>query len=137
MNPGIVVSNGILSELPPTLYAIVAGLIIGTLVKFTNKVLDRNKNKLDEHLSLRKELREELDAVKKELYALQDEIDEWKQKYYAQLQLTAELRLAILKLTDELEEHKLSITKEFVVPVEPEPPILIDKISDVINNLEE
>jgi uncharacterized membrane protein (DUF106 family) len=113
MNPDVVVTNGILSELPPTLYAIVAGLIIGTVVKIINKVLDRNKNRLDEHLSLRKELREELDAVKKELYALQDEVDQWKEKYYAQLQLTAELRLAITQLTDELEEYKTSNSREY------------------------
>jgi hypothetical protein len=136
MNPGLVVSSGILSELPPTLYAVVAGLIIGTIVKVVNKLLDRKKNMLDEHLSLRKELREELDAVKKELYALQDEIDEWKQKYYAQLQLNAELRLAIMKLTNELEEYKLSTSKEFVVPIEVETPILIDKIPDNTGNLE-
>jgi predicted nuclease with TOPRIM domain len=123
MNPGVAASSGILSELPPTLYAIVAGLIIGTLVKVINKGLDRSKNKLDEHLSLRKELREELDAVKKELYALQDEVDEWKQKYYAQLQLTAELRIAVMKLTDELEEYKTSNSKEF-------PNIILDGIEN-------
>lgn len=105
MAPDVTESIGLLSELHPAIYATIAGLVIGTVVKLINKLIDNRKNRLDEHLALRKELREELDSVKKELYALQDEIDEWKQKYYAQLQLTAELRLAVIKLTDELKEY--------------------------------
>lgn len=94
------------SDFLPAVYASLAGLLVGGLVKLVNDVTDKRKNALDEHLSLRKELREELDAVKEELYALQQQLDEWKNKYYAQVELTNTLKLDILHLTQDLEEYK-------------------------------
>jgi len=88
------------------IYATVAGLFVGALIKWVNKVTDRKKDQLAEHVILRKELREELDSVKEELYKLQEELDEWKEKYYHQVELTNSLKLDILQLTEELNEYK-------------------------------
>ena len=86
--------------------ASIAGFLIGAVIKITNKLFDGKKENLEEHLSLRKELREELDAVREELHKLQQELNDWREKYYAQLELTNKLKLDILQLTDELSEYK-------------------------------
>jgi predicted nucleic acid-binding Zn-ribbon protein len=88
------------------LYATFGGLFVGGLMKLINNVFDRRKNQLEEHVVLRKELREELDAVKTELSNIQHELDDWKLKYYQQVELTNELKVDILKLTEELSEYK-------------------------------
>lgn len=95
-----------LGHLNPAISATLAGLFVGSLAKFFSKMADRRKDKLEEHIALRKELREELDSVKHELHQLQIELDEWRQKYYTQVELTNELKMDILRLTDELNEYK-------------------------------
>jgi predicted RNase H-like nuclease (RuvC/YqgF family) len=93
-------------ELTSAIYAAIAAIIGGTVVKFLNSVSEGGKSALETHLLLRKELREELDTVKEEIQRLQIELDEWKQKYYNQVEITNELKLAIIKLNDELVDHK-------------------------------
>lgn len=95
-----------IGEISSALYATFAGLVVGAIIKGVNKILDRKKDNLEEHLVLRKELREELDAVKAELHELQKEIDEWKTKYYSQVNLTNQLKVQIMKLTEDLDVHK-------------------------------
>jgi hypothetical protein len=93
-------------ELTSAMYAAIAAIIGGTVVKFFNSISEGGKSVLETHLLLRKELREELDTVKEEIQRLQVELDEWKQKYYNQVEITGELKLAILKLSDDLLDHK-------------------------------
>jgi hypothetical protein len=94
------------NEFETALYASMAGFVVGAVMKLVTKFLERDKNELDMHVTLRKELREELDTVKTDLYRFQNELDEWKQKYYDQVQLTNQLKLDIISLTDELNEYK-------------------------------
>jgi uncharacterized membrane-anchored protein YhcB (DUF1043 family) len=94
------------SDFVPATYATIAGLVVGIFVKVMGSILDKRKNALDEHLALRKELREELDSVKEELQDLRLELDEWRNKYYMQVELTNALKVDILQLTEELEEYK-------------------------------
>lgn len=94
------------SQFSTATFAAIAGLIVGSAIKLIDKFFNKEKEKLDMHVTLRKELREELDTVKEELYHLQSELDEWKQKYFDQVQLTNELKLAIIQLNDELQEYK-------------------------------
>ena len=95
------------SELNSAIYGTIGALLAGSVIKLANKLLDRKKENLEEHLLLRKELREELDTVKEELYELQKALDEWKEKYYHQVELTNELKLEVQKLTDEVSEYKV------------------------------
>ena len=95
-----------ITEFNSVVYATFGGLVVGGLVKSINHIFDRRKNYLEEHVILRKELREELDVVKQELSGIQHELDEWKTKYYQQVELTNELKVDVLKLTDELSEYK-------------------------------
>lgn len=107
-----------LNDLQPAIYAALAGVVVSAIVKIVNKLFDRRKERLDEHITLRRELREELDAVRDELHKLQSELDEWREKYYHQLELTNELKLDILKLTEELNDYK-NQTGNFPILVEP------------------
>jgi hypothetical protein len=104
-------------EFEAAIYAAVAGLVVGGIIKLINKFIDSDKTELSTHILLRKELREELDAVKTELHQIQIELDEWKHKYFQQVQLTNELKLEIITLTDDFTEHKKR-TGSFLVPKE-------------------
>lgn len=95
-----------LSELNSAVIAAVSGLIIGAAIRLGNKFFDKNKEELEEHVTLRKELREELDAVKEEITLLRQQVDEWREKYYHQVELTSQLKMDILKLNDQLDEYK-------------------------------
>jgi hypothetical protein len=93
-------------EFTSAVYGTVGALVAGAGIQFFNKLADRKKDQLDEHVVLRKELREELDSVKQELHLLQASLDEWKEKYYTQVEITSELKIEVAKLTDELTEYK-------------------------------
>lgn len=98
--------SGAITEINSAIYGTLGALLAGSLIQLANKIANRKKDKLDEHLVLRKELREELDAVKHELSELQKALDEWKEKYYHQVEITNELKMEVQKLTDEIEEYK-------------------------------
>jgi uncharacterized coiled-coil DUF342 family protein len=89
-----------------------AGLLMGFFLKVATKWADRKKDNLTEHLELRKELREELDTVKEELRQLQKDVDEWREKYYAQVEINAVLQSEISALRMELNDYRGS-TGEF------------------------
>lgn len=95
-----------LGQLTAAIYATIAGVLVGAIIKFFNVISETDRTELETHLVLRKELREELDTVKEEIRILKIELDEWKQKYYNQVELTTELRLAVFKLTSQVEESK-------------------------------
>ena len=94
-------------EFNSAIYGTVGALLSGAVIQYVNKFVNRKKENLEEHLSLRKELREELDTVKEELHELQKALDEWKEKYYHQVEITNKLKAEVLRLKDEVEEYKV------------------------------
>jgi uncharacterized protein YlxW (UPF0749 family) len=96
----------VLGELGSPIVAIIAAVVIGAAMKLVNRATDRRKDNLTEHLKLRKELREELDTVKDELRQLQRDLNEWREKYYHQLEINAVLQSEMAALRFELEEYK-------------------------------
>lgn len=94
------------AEFVSAVYGTVGALVAGAAIQFFNKLGNKSKEELEEHIALRKELREELDSVKDELHMLQQSLDEWKEKYYHQVELTNQLKLEVSKLNDELTEYK-------------------------------
>jgi uncharacterized coiled-coil DUF342 family protein len=96
---------------PDTVKAGFAVIIGGVFLKLVEK-LWMSKTVVDEHAILRKELREELDAVKEELAGLREEVDEWREKYYHQVETTNELLFEVNVLKSRLRlyestEHNL------------------------------
>lgn len=98
--------TSIFQDIGSTQIAAISGLIIGIGLRVLEKFLNKGKDQLEEHVALRKELREELDSVKEELYGLRKEVDEWRQKYYDQVGITNHLTIQVEKLTNELDTYK-------------------------------
>ena len=99
--------------LSPDLTTAGAVVLIGSaFVKLIEKWLNKPLN--DEHTSLRRELREELNIVKKELEDLREEVDEWREKYYNQVETTNELLFEVSVLKTRLRKYETD-TGEFNV----------------------
>jgi len=103
----------ILGEFNSAIIAAIGALIVGVVMKFASKVTDKRKDALTEHLELRKELREELDAVKAEISILQQELDEWREKYYHQVEVTTLLQAELAAMRIEMSNYT---SGEFTVP---------------------
>jgi uncharacterized coiled-coil DUF342 family protein len=88
---------------------VVGGLLLKLIEKFWNK---DDSSLLEEHSALRKELRDELDAVKQEIVRIQEEVDEWREKYYHQVETTNELLYEVSVLKGRLLKYE-SFTGEF------------------------
>jgi uncharacterized coiled-coil DUF342 family protein len=85
----------------------------GLLLKLIERVWNKDTvSLLEEHSALRKELRDELDAVRQELVRIQEEVDEWREKYYQQVETTNELLYEVSVLKGRLHKYE-SITGEF------------------------
>jgi len=103
----------LVSTFNTTYYATIIGLLVGAIVRVINKFVDKDKQELDKdkreletHIALRRELREELDSVREEFKELQQEVNDWREKYFQQVQLTNKLQADILSLKHELAEYK-------------------------------
>jgi peptidoglycan hydrolase CwlO-like protein len=90
---------------PEILIAGTSVIIGGIFLKLVEK-LWMSKTVVDEHAVLRKELREELDAVKREIKILQDEVDTWRERYYEQVEVTNELSFEISILKTKLKIYE-------------------------------
>jgi uncharacterized coiled-coil DUF342 family protein len=83
-----------------------AGMIAvigGIVLKIIEKKITNPTDEINSSIALRQELRDELDSVVERLGQLQDEVNEWREKYYSQVELTAQLKLEIAVLREKLE----------------------------------
>jgi predicted nuclease with TOPRIM domain len=103
----------ILGEFNSAVIAAIGALVVGVLMKFVSKLTDKRKDTLNEHLELRRELREELDAVKAEINTLQKELDEWREKYYHQVEVTTFLQAELAAMRIEMSNYT---SGEFTTP---------------------
>jgi ribose 5-phosphate isomerase RpiB len=81
--------------------AIFGGIAFKIVERFLN-----SKYYVNEQQTLRAELRKELDAVKLEVIDLRKEVDEWRDKYYHQVELTTTLQAELTMLRCDLDEYK-------------------------------
>lgn len=102
-------------EFNSAIIAALGALVFGALMKFVSKLTDKRKDTLNEHLELRRELREELDAVKAEISTLQKELDEWREKYYHQVEVTTLLQAELAAMRIEMSNYT---SGEFTLPKE-------------------
>lgn len=88
--------------------AIFGGIAFKIVERFLN-----SKYYVNEQQTLRAELRAELDSVKDEVNRLRKEVDEWRDKYYHQVELTTALQMELHMIRCELDEHKELTTGSF------------------------
>ena len=81
--------------------ALLGGMAFKIIERFLN-----SKEYADEQVTLRAELRAEMDKLKMEVSTLRTEVDEWREKYYHQVQLTNDLHAQIAGIKCELDEYK-------------------------------
>jgi hypothetical protein len=74
----------------------------GVLLKVIEKKVSGHTDTVNTNFTLRKELREELDAVLERVDKLQEEVNTWREKYYEQLKLNAGMRIELVKLKEHL-----------------------------------
>jgi len=74
----------------------------GVLLKVIEKKVSGHTDTVNTNFTLRKELREELDAVLERVDKLQEEVNTWREKYYEQLKLNADMRIELVKLKEHL-----------------------------------
>jgi len=108
-------TQNLFGEFNSAIIAALGALVFGALMKFVSKLADKRKDTLNEHLELRRELREELDAVKAEINTLQKELDEWREKYYHQVEVTTLLQAELAALRIEMSNYT---SGEFTLPKE-------------------
>lgn len=75
-----------MNEFATPIFALVGTVFGGAGLEITRRWLSRNKERDDTATELRKELRDELANLKKELDEVEEQLDAWKQKYYDLLQ---------------------------------------------------
>jgi uncharacterized protein YlxW (UPF0749 family) len=92
-------------EFNSAVIATLGALVFGVIMKIVSSFTDKRKDTLTEHLELRKELREELDTVKQEISILQKQLDEWREKYYHQLEVTTILQTELATLRIDLSDY--------------------------------
>lgn len=90
--------------------AVLGGIGFEIIRRFFN-----SKNFSDEQVSLRKELREELEKVKKEVAEFKEEAEFWRDKYYEQVEINSKLQVELTHIRQELKDYKEQISNEFDV----------------------
>lgn len=87
-----------------------AGIVGAVLYRLLTVMLN-GRGFVNEHTTLRAEIRAELDSVRQEVISLRTEVDTWRERYYAQVEKTAELQVEINILRMELNEYKEKFSK--------------------------
>lgn len=86
-------------SLDPAWIALIGTVAGGLGLKVTEHWLGRNKDKVDDAARIRDELRTEVTAQRAEIKVLEDEVEEWRAKYYdlrdLYIKLQTELTLAL------------------------------------------
>lgn len=75
-----------MTDYTPAVFALAGTVFSGAGLEITRRWLSRNKERDDTATELRKELRDELSSLKKELDEVEEQLDLWKTKYFDLLQ---------------------------------------------------
>lgn len=98
----------VLSGLDPAWIALIGTLFGGVALKVTDHWLSKAKNSSDDAKQIREELRSQITSQKEEINTLEDEVNEWRSKYYdlrdSYIKVQTELQIALEKIKREAEE---------------------------------
>jgi peptidoglycan hydrolase CwlO-like protein len=90
------------STIGETQAALLSAIFGGAGVKILEKLISRHSDKFNEAEKIRSELRGELEIAKKEVEDRKAEADEWREKYWHQVQLATEYLSEIEKLKNDV-----------------------------------
>jgi septal ring factor EnvC (AmiA/AmiB activator) len=85
------------------LIALIGTVFGGAGLEFIKRWLSKAKDRTDIATELRAELRQDLNNLKKEMDAMEDQLIEWKDKYYDMLLQKMELRVELETLRSKYE----------------------------------
>lgn len=91
-----------LSSISETQAALLSAVFGGAGVKLLEKLLSRRSDAFTESEKIRAELRAQLETSRKELDEWKTEADDWREKYWGQVQVCIELQSENEKLKNEL-----------------------------------
>lgn len=112
-----------LAGMDPAWIALIGTLFGGVVLKVTEHWLGRTKSTSDDAKQIREELRSQITSQKDEIKQLEDEVNEWRSKYYdlrdEYMKVQTELTLALQRIKSEAQhsEEKLK-----AVDAGPQPP---------------
>lgn len=94
--------------LDPAWIALIGTLFGGVFLKVTEAWLGRTKSAADDAKAIREELRSQITSQKDEIKHLEDEVNEWRSKYYdlrdSYIQVKTELQLSLEQIKRDAEE---------------------------------
>lgn len=97
-----------LAHVDPAWIALVGTLFGGVVLKVTEHWLGSAKAQSDDAKQIREELRSQITSQKDEIKSLEDEVNEWRSKYYdlrdSYIKVQTELTIALEKIKQEAEE---------------------------------
>jgi hypothetical protein len=96
-----------LSDTQETFVVVLTTLFGGAGLEFVRKVLSKSKDREDSATAMRKELREELVALRAEAAASEKELDLWKQKYYELFEIYILIKVQKDALIQKLVDSKI------------------------------
>jgi F0F1-type ATP synthase membrane subunit b/b' len=88
---------------------LLTGLLGGIGVKVLDKVMSKRSEAFNESTKIREELRQQVNALREEAEASKGEADEWRQKYWEQVELNISQRGLLEDLRVEVDKlHKIA-----------------------------
>ena len=101
--------------LDPAWIALIGTLFGGVVLKVSEHWLGRNKTNSDDAKAIREELRSQITSQKEEIRQLEDEVNEWRSKYYdlrdSYVKIQTELTLALEKIKQEAHESEIKLSQ--------------------------
>lgn len=95
---------------------LISAIFGGAGVKVIDKFLSRKSDAFDHAEQLRDEMRIQIAGLRDEINAKRIEADEWRSKYWVQMEETVQLKMEVEGLRNELELIKLRVFGPFTSP---------------------
>ena len=104
-----------LPAIDPAWIALIGTLMGGVGLKVTEHWLGKAKSSSDDAKQIREELRTQITSQKQEIQTLEDEVNEWRAKYYdlrdSYMKIQTELTIALEKIKTEAHESEQKLNE--------------------------
>lgn len=102
-----------LPQIDPAWIALIGTIMGGVGLKVIEHWLGRTKTNSDDAKQIREELRTQISSQKEEILHLEDEVNEWRSKYYdlrdSYMKVQTELQIALEKIKNEAVESEAKL----------------------------